>query len=411
MVPSEVALVKAMIRRLSGFALLPLLTALSPLLVLPVIARIGGPELWASVTTAQAIGALAGTVASFGWYVSGPPKIVAAADASEKARIYALSLGMRLPLVISLFGVALVTIQPLLRAAHVESALMLASTTFVGLTMSWFAIGEGRPGLIAAYELIPRLIATGISLPAVILTGWVGWYPISVIVLGLAGLVVFHRSQFGRSWPAFPGIDELRIGFRENRAPALIDILGAAYSSSPMPVATATQTLSSAATMASAEKVYRYSLFSVVALANALQGWVLSSAQSQRPRRERLAFGAHVTLGVCGGLGIALLGPWISAFLFGDKVAASFFTTLWLGVAFLAVSSSTPLIRNVLVPAKKAHGVVVATATGAIVGVPCMLVLAHAHGVAGLAAGLATSEMVILAMLIIATRRLRGRIL
>src|SRR3712207_2103483 len=78
-------------RRLAGFAGLPLLSFLAPLLLLPIIARRGGVDGWAAVVIGQAVGGLAAVLVLYGWNLAGPVR-VASADLEERRRLFAVAL-------------------------------------------------------------------------------------------------------------------------------------------------------------------------------------------------------------------------------------------------------------------------------------------------------------------------------
>lgn len=60
---------KTVILRLGGFVGFPLLGILTPLLLLPVIARVAGPTGWASIVSAIAIGSFGATAILWGWNI------------------------------------------------------------------------------------------------------------------------------------------------------------------------------------------------------------------------------------------------------------------------------------------------------------------------------------------------------
>jgi PST family polysaccharide transporter len=143
----------------------------------------------------------------------------------------------------------------------------------------------------------------------------------------------------------------------------------------------------------------------VIALGNAFQAWVLEPSALDVRRRHRLAIISHVGLGAVGGLGIALLGPLLTGIVFGTAVAAAPIPSLLYGVAFFFLSSTTPLIRNILIPAQRYRTVFMATIASAVVGISTM-VLGSALGSAGLVAlGVAAAEATSFVVLIRPARR------
>ena len=78
---------------------------------------------------------------------------------------------------------------------------------------------------------------------------------------------------------------------------------------------------------------------------------------------------------------------------------------VWYGVAFLFLSLSTPPIRNLLVPAGKVRLVLGWTLGSAVVGLLLMVGAAVSGWSAGVAAGMAVSEAVLFAGLVVPALR------
>ena len=192
---------------------------------------------------------------------------------------------------------------------------------------------------------------------------------------------------------------------RQTAATAGIDAAGNAYGSTPVPISTASLTAPDAAAFGSADKLYRVGLTVVVtALGNAFQGWVLDPAVADRRRRQLLAIAAHGVAGVVGFAFLATLGPWVTGLIFPGQ-GAQYAPSAWFGVAFLFISLSTPLIRNLLVPSGRGRTVLVCTLASSVVGLVVMGYGAARRDPALIAVGLAASEVVLVALL--APRALR----
>jgi len=183
---------------------------------------------------------------------------------------------------------------------------------------------------------------------------------------------------------------------RDHRSAWAAELTGNVHSSAPVPIVAALSSVGATAAYGSADKLYRYGLMSIVAVGNAAQGWVLETRNQERARRSRIAILAHVALGIIGWIGLTWLGGPVTSLLFGKDVAAPATVMFWLGAAFFAVSSSTPLIRNVLMPYRRDAIVLIATISGAVFGVVTMIFLTIALGPQGAACGLAISEFTVL---------------
>lgn len=65
-----------LLRRLAGFTFLPLIGMLAPIVVLPIVARVGGPLGWQSIGVGQSVGVVASIAVMWGWWATGPPMYI-----------------------------------------------------------------------------------------------------------------------------------------------------------------------------------------------------------------------------------------------------------------------------------------------------------------------------------------------
>ncbi|MGY1834623.1 hypothetical protein ACI79P_05890 [Blastococcus sp. SYSU DS0510] len=180
------------------------------------------------------------------------------------------------------------------------------------------------------------------------------------------------------------------------RAAVTVGISGA-YSAAPVAIAALVLPLGALTAFVSAERLYRFALAPVVVLSNSVQGWVAEVRGKAAQYRVRLALLSHAALGLVGGLGIVLLGPWASSLLFGGGLAAERDVFAYFALAFLAISLNTSLGKHALVPLGLTGVVLVSTLAGAVLGVPSMLALGLILGAPGAAAAFAISETAVTA--------------
>ncbi len=389
-----------MLRRLTGFTLLPLLSLVTPFLLLPVVARVAGAPGWSSVVAGQAVGTFGATVTFWGWNVVGPVAVARATDRSARTALYGASLRTRLLLLVPVLPVAaLVTAVVAQPGYRLVGGSMAVATSLLGLSPAWFGIGVGQPWLLFWYDTLPRVVAAVVAVPVVLVTRAVWAYPLILVVATLVGLVAFQRRQAsGAEWSPLPLHRPVR-ELREQGGTAGVNLVATAYASTPAPIATATFPGVVASGLSSADAVYRLGLFSVVAVGNAFQGWTLEPRlphPSDRARRHRAALAAHAGLGVAGAAFLVGLGPWITGLLFGDAVAASREVCAGYAASFLLISASTPFVRNLLIPAGRTRLVLLWTTASAVVGVGVMVGAALAGWLAGVAWGMAASEAALL---------------
>lgn len=391
----DVGDIKEVARRLAGFTGWPLLALITPLVVSPLIARIAGDG-WSTVVTAMSIGSLGMAAITWGWSLTGPPRV---AQASESARweLYRESIHTRLLLSVAVLPLAGV-LTALLAVPHLRLSAALVAIAFsaVGLLPQWYCIGIGKPTLLGLFDTLPRVIATLVALPIMLWTRSILAYPV-LLLAGIAFSVwLFPRHVFSKR-PTPPR--NLRATWREitSMAPAAgTSLIGVGYSYAPVPIATALLAAAASSRFASADQLFRYSLYAVTALGNALQGWSLEVEGEAGRRRQIWAAMLGLILGVVGGIALAVAGPWVTGIMFGQLVAADSSPSLWYGIAFFFLAVSSPLQRNLLLPNGRTKMVLVATAIAALVGISVMF-LAGCNGIAaGIAAGMAGSECLIL---------------
>lgn len=396
-------------RRVLGFGALPVLGALAPMLVWPVVARVGGPAIWSGLAVAQAIGVFAASCVLYGWGVFGPPRVAKSAP-EDRGKIYEESWATRTTLFLFVVPVACVW------AAFTgvpgdlgTNLLMLVASALPGLSIGWYGVGLGKPSMVARYEAIPKIVAMVVSVVCMAVTGSVVWYPLLLAVATAMGLRTFHRKH------SFPLVVTTRASgalarsLRAGWSAAALSITGSLYGNSPVPLAGVMLDPGGLGTLASADRVYRYGFFSIGSLANGLQEWVNGSPRHELQGRRRAAVAAHAFVGALGAMILAWLGPPASELLFGAGVRASYWATGAYGVAFLALSLSTAVITYYFVPSGRQTFVFTSTASAAFTGMVVMVLLGRLTGGDGIATGYAVSEAVNLLILLVTGLLIRSK--
>nr|WP_314843636.1 hypothetical protein [uncultured Microbacterium sp.] len=364
------------------------------------ISRVVGDEGWANFSAGQSIGILGMVAVLFGWGILGPVRVARSASLGERAKILHESLRSRLVLVVVFVPVAGIVAALVSGPVYrVETIAVAVAMTASGLTPAWFCIGQGDARGLMIFDALPKLAASFFAFPVIAIWGSVLAYPILLMAMCLpayaihAWLNAHSRWREGHHSAAFTRI------IRRLAPTAVIDATGNAYGSTSIPIATAGLSAPDASGFASADRAYRIGTLLVVAVGNALQAWVLDRSAVDPQARHRLALTAHVVLGVVGGVGIAALGPWATALLFGAKVAAAPVPCILFGVAFFCISMATPMIRNLLIPADRVRVVLASTITAAGVGLTVMITGSVLGSAEVIALGVAASEFSALAVL------------
>lgn len=380
-------------RRVLAFAGLPFLSLLTPFLFLPILARVAGADAWVAIAVGQSVGAFFALAVSLGYNTVGPAMVALAAPEARGAILLA-SIRARLAVLVPA-GVAAALIAALVVPAGfwLVGGLMALATVLGGLSSAWYMIGLGRAGLIAIFEIGPRIAATVAAAVLLVVGASVLWYPVLLVaasVLSVVGFVVFTAGWRGLGARGDAGV---RAVLASNRSAVATELAAGAYNSLAVTFVGLTATTVQAATYVSGDKLYRIGQYSVSALGNALQGWVVENDRAHFAARARRSFVMHLGLGLLGLLGFAVLGPALSQLLFGAANAIDELTALGFGVATLGIAMGTSLGRVTLVGLGARREFMVSVFIAALVGIPSVLVLSGVFGAAGGAWGLALGEL------------------
>lgn len=387
-------------RRLLGFTLLPAIAAISPLVVLPVIARTAGPDGWASALAGEAVGTFAAIIIAYGWTTIGPAMASVSAP-SVQGRLYRESIVVRSITAVAVLPITIALCAAVSSPGHTLLAVLMGvQGALIALSYTWFAVGLGRPGSIAAYDAIPRIVLS-LAMAVVILGGApVEFYPAAGIAVTLIGTLVYSISTL-RAYPAgWPRLSSIPALFHRG-APAAVNEAGLGlYSAVPVPLVNVLSSGPEAAGFASADKLMRLGQFLPITLANALQSWTGEAHHGGRAARLRRSLVAHSALGILGWAVFAVLGPPVSELLFGNVSTAPWPIFLILGFSFACFSVRTSLIRHFLFPTGAAAAVMRATLIASATGLPLLVGLSLWLGPIGATIGYTWIEATSLALLL-----------
>lgn len=386
--------------RRGAFFVPPLVSSLSPLLVLPAIARNCSANQWVAVGLGQSVGIIAAMYVMAGWSILGTTKVALTDDSTYRTLAYSQSIrhrGLRLLVAIPL----IIVVASLF--AHVAPPVVTATMSVPGLTLglspSWYLVGTGKATLIVLFDSLPRVIAALAALPIITSTGWIYAYPLLAITATIVSLYLFQKLCFplGGVPESLAGYDRLPISVSELRSANFSEVTGAVFAMATVPAAAfaatnpRTQT-AGLAELSSADRIYRFALLAVTALGNSVQAWALED-EKQRGRRIRTAVILHTTLGILGGAALLILGPWISRLMFGNNLGAGIAIFGIYAISYILISTATPLIRLIAIPDAGVRFVAVCTLASGVVGISAMLGLAKIFGPIGSAAGLSIAEL------------------
>lgn len=399
------------LRRMTSFIALPLLSAVIPIAVVPLLVRSLGADGWASIAIGMSVGAAGSIIVSWGWGLVGPAE-VAKATVHEASEIYSVSFAMRAFLSLPVGGVVFAIAQALDQSPHgVSAGLMAIATAIGGLSPAWYFVGVGRAAGVALWDTAPRLLSAALSIPILILLPDGTWYAVlNLIVCG--GTWVAAGLALGR-----PGRLKSFAEYRTRVADALRDqwsitlsgIISGGYTSLTVAIVGGVN-FSAVASFAAADRFRAMAKQGEMSVANGLQAWVGSANPSQQSGRMMRSVTLMATAGFIAG-GIFAIGmPLAAPLLLGSAVHVDPLTCAFMGLALFMTGISISASLHVLAPLRRRHTISIATTIGAVVGVPVVAFGGAWFGSAGASAGLALAEMVVVAIqLPVAVRLIRAR--
>ncbi len=380
-----------LVRRVLAFAGLPFLSLVTPFLFLPILARVAGADAWLAIAVGQSVGGFFALAVALGYNTVGPA-LVALTAAGERPAVLLGSLRARLIVFVPSAILAATIAAFVVPAGYgLVGALMSLATVLSGLSSAWYMIGLGRAGLIAVFEILPRMLAT-IAAAVLLVYSSVLWYPVLLLFASVASILGFAIWTVGVRGLGRRLDTPLRQIFIFNRSAVATELASGAYNSLAVTFVGLTATTAQAARYVVGDKLYRIGQYSVSALGNALQGWVVEHDRAWFAARAKRSFLLHAGLGLLGLLGFSLLGPRLSELLFGERVAIDQVAAIGFGFATLFIALGTTLGRVTLVGLGARREFMTSVFIGAAVGIPALLILSSHFGAAGGAWGLASGE-------------------
>jgi O-antigen/teichoic acid export membrane protein len=357
---------------------------------MPILARSATLAEWAGITIGQSIGAIGTIIISTGWSVTGPGEAARSTGVQLQALLAECAMSratVALPVWTAIWGCAL--FLPGLDERLLVGATATA-TSVSGFSIAWYAVGAGRPAVMARYEALPR--ATGNILGAIltVASGSVLLYPITVAVAQCAPLIAFMRAETAGSRQGF-SLGQVAARIRRNIAAVATELMAGAFTlGAPAIVGLAANT-STVALFSSGDRVIRLGTACAGALGSALRGWVAEADGPEFVRRAAWSFRLHLLLGITGLAFLAFAGPSLTGLLFGQNLRISGTTAAALGAFFLLWCIGTVTGPHILAARGRTRALFTSTAVGSAVGVAGVWIGARLVGTNGAAVAVAVA--------------------
>jgi len=387
------------LKRILGFALVPLLGVITPLIALPAVTSEFGATAWAAIAVATAVGGMLGAAVELGWSWNGPMRVARASSNARRQHLswaYSTRIFAFMPLA-TIGGVIAYLIAPDYRT---ESALVAVAATASGLSLSWFFVGLGKPWRIVYLDAIPRVACVAAS--AIMLRSgaelWV--YPVLGSLLPAISLPLLTLRVAGVRFRHFRGQSVPRLWlvmvsqFRVTAA----RVVSTTYMQFPVILVSGFAPVSQVAIFAGGDKLARMALSGMSPIPSMFQRWVGSEpSRTSRLRRAYRAIAINLGVGLLVGTAFVIAGPPASRFVFSGTADIALVDAVILSAMIAVVAVSRAVGGIGLVAAGGQLGLLSSAVCGAAIGLPLILVLTIIGGATGAFFGVLLSEMVVLA--------------
>ena len=380
----------AALLRLSVFAGLPLLSAASPILVIPSLTAVLGARGWGAIAVGQSVGTFGALLVSFGWSIEGPSR-AAASDHGERRILYGESMASRLLTSVLTLPLTVVVAFLVPTPDRPAASLMALAAAASGLLPTWFFIGTGQPIRLALFDTIPRVLAAivAVVLLPLVRQGWV--YPTVLLSTICIAAGVSSKLLTGAFFKR-PNLGHLQ-QLRASGLLVLSSLISSGYGSLSLTFVAAASPLA-AVDYAAGTRVLALATSFAGSISNALQGWVSSARhpEGELYRRRGLALSGSV---VGGGLAASVLFisfPLVSSFLFSGRVSLSATEKACVAICLWLIVIGMSASFHVLIPSRKTRAVALSGIATTIVGVPTLIIGSHLGRAEGALIGLTMTE-------------------
>jgi O-antigen/teichoic acid export membrane protein len=395
---------RSQVIRVLGFALIPITSAVAPLVALPSITREYGSEGWAAIAVGLATGTVAAAAAELGWGWNGPLR-VARASARSRQRTLALAATTRFFAMIILAPAAAVLAYFFSPTYAWAAAVAGAGASMLGLSMLWYFIGTGRPWLGILLDSAPRLVFA-VGAATVIGLGhplWLyGFIALIVPSLLAPGLALAYERVRPADLARFNPSRIFRVVAAQGRV-SVARTLSAGYIGVPVLLVGMVAPVQQLATFAAGDRVARMVLSGLTAAPNAFQRWVgQPSVPKERRKRAARAVAANACIGLAAGALSALLLPSAVDILFSKTVTLRWPEAAVLGGLIATVATSRAVGGIALAVAARQGALLASTIVGLVVGFPLVWYLGTFYGALGAFVAVLAAEAAVLTIQIAA---------
>jgi len=324
-------------RTLAGFAIVPALATVTPLIVTPVVSRTAGSEGIVAIAVGQSVGAVAGIAVALSWPLIGPA-LVARSNQADRRNSYRQSLGSRLVVLALLAPPAFVLSFVLVSSYRLAAGLAGLAFAGYGLTATWFYTGSADGKGLVLFETIPRVIATAIAGTAIAFGAPLTVYPVLLIA---AVIATFYLNSIRVLGTVRLRIRRSSLRIRAELPATVSRLLQGGYSMGSVLIVAALSP-TAALPFVAYSRVLQPALGATAAYSQALMAWVAGD-QKNLVHRQCAGLVTDFFFSISAGVAVYAALPSIMHFLFDDLIVATYALSLAtaLGVVFGTFSYCT----------------------------------------------------------------------
>lgn len=384
-----------MLRRLKTilhFALVPGLSLLSTLFILPLVAVLHGSNGWVSLTLGQSIGALASVVVGMGWPVVGPTLIASLAPADRSGQVL-LSLGSRGICFLAALPIAAFLAILLIEEFRLTGVLFALGTMLNGFTFSWFYAGVGSPSALIRNEASIRLVGNVLAIPLLFFTKSLTCFAVLLLVVGLAMLgrnYLYLRQGDETPWPSLRACLH-EVGRQAALTGSRTFVAAGQYLSGGIVAATSPTILPNFTAL---DRIQKSAANATEAIPAGLASWVgQPSGREAAMRRIAISFWTMLGVGVVIPLVWLPSSSLVTALLFSDQVEAGPWAQAFMGAGIGLYAASTGIAQLVMVPLGRAGAVALVSYVGSAVTIAGVLLGSRYGGLEGALVGASSGNL------------------
>lgn len=398
----------AYLRRLSGFTLSTIFSAVVSVLVLPIVIPNVEIGLWGGYVTAQSFGAIGAIFVGLGWTITGPAKI-SELSASRKILYFRESIKIRFfafLIVSPLVAFAVIAWSPGNKLANVFGSFAMILPM---LGANWFFVGNRDPKQLFFVDTVPRILGSLVGACLVMVTKniiYLGIFQVSGVLIAVILGIYKVSKQFPyderhRNRPVAEIVSDQII-------PTTIGAFSTIYGNLPMIIVSvfANNFLD---VFAMATKILGMFVMAFTPYLQFSQGYVTEEGNQSLISRSLKVTKISVGIGFLGFLLIAIGGSLFSSILSRGEILIGYELSLPFGAIFFFIAISATIGLACLPALNKIKVILWSTITGLAIGLPLFVLLGIGHGYLGIAWGSVLAESTVTLFQIVSLSHFRRK--